>query len=97
MAALTLEIPGRLPSWNAILAMHHWARMKFKKELAAVFLSALRASGSGSSTKTISAKNTMSIYADTLESSLQIRQEKRRLKQRNAKQAKANKSASLSK
>jgi len=44
MLTITLTIPGKLPSLNALLAMQHWSRHKFKAELATVFSSALRAS-----------------------------------------------------
>lgn len=57
-----LTIPGRLPSWNDILGMEQWARYKFKKELSDVFMFALQQSERASSTGTISAKNTMSIF-----------------------------------
>jgi hypothetical protein len=76
----TLEVPGRLPSWNDILGMEQWARYKFKGELATAFLCALRASAADSSTKITSAKSTTLIYAATLESYLAMRREQRRLK-----------------
>lgn len=77
---LTLVVPGRLPSWNQILGMEQWARYKFKQDVAADFLSALRATDTGCSTSTTSAKSTLSTYADTLESYLTMRREQRRLK-----------------
>lgn len=76
----SLTIPRRLPSWNELLGMEQWARYKFKKDLAGVFLCALRASAADCSTKTTCARSTMLIYADTLESCLQMRQEQRRLR-----------------
>jgi len=79
-AIFEAEIPGRLPSWNEILGMEQWARYKFKKQLAEAFLSGLRATGGGCLTKTISAKNSTSTYAATLESYLRTRQAKRKLK-----------------
>lgn len=91
-----LEIPGRLPSWNDLLGMEHWARYKFKSELSKRFLSVLRASGSASSTKTTSAKSTMSIYADTLELYLQTAQQKRALKLAKKKQEQAKPSTHVS-
>lgn len=91
----TLEVPGRLPSWNEILGMEQWARYKFKGELAAAFLSALRLSGAGSSTKTTSVKSTTSIFADTLALYLATKQAERKLKSRNKRLAA--KSASSSK
>lgn len=63
-----LEVDGRLPSWNEILGMEHWARDKFKCQLQDAFLSALRVCARDCSTKTTSAKNIMSIAADTLDS-----------------------------
>ena len=66
--SFTLRVPGRLPSWNQICGMEHWGRAKLKKDIQAAFLSALRASACDSSTKITSAKNTMSIAADTLAS-----------------------------
>lgn len=73
---LTLKVPGRLPSWNMVLAMHHWQRKKFKDRIAESFLSALHHSAADCSTKTISAKNTMWIYADTLAQFLMTRRAK---------------------
>ena len=75
-----IVIPGRLPSWNEILGMEHWARDKFKKQIQADFLSALRRTASAYSTKTTSAKSTMSIAADTLVSYQATQQEKRALR-----------------
>lgn len=86
-----LEIPVKLPSWNEILGMNHWRRKKFKDELAKGFLSALRASANDSSMRTTCAKNTMSIFADTLESYLATKQAKRKLKQRSARLKKTKK------
>ena len=90
----TLAMPGRLPSWNQILAMHHWKRKKFKDSTAAEFLCALRAAAKDCSTKTTSVKNTMSIYADTLASYLTTRRNERKLKsaKRNAEKASRKKS-----
>src|ERR1035437_4270445 len=85
----SLMVPGRLPSWNQILAMEHWARYKFKKELADVFLSALRASGGDCSTKIISAKSTIATYAGTLESYLETALQRRKLRSANKKLLKA--------
>jgi len=63
----SLEVEGRLPSWNEVLGMEQWARYKFKGELAKDFACALRASAADSSTRTTSARNTMLTCADTLE------------------------------
>lgn len=76
----SLEVPGRLPSWNHILGMEQWARYKFKGELANAFLCALKLSGDDSSTKITCAKSTMLTYADTLERYLGTKQAERRLK-----------------
>lgn len=94
---IRIEIPGPLPSWNAILAMNHWARMKFKNTLAKSFLCALRQSASDCSMRTTSAKNTMSIFADTLESFLAMKLEKRKSKRASAKQKKGNRNPRSSK
>ena len=94
---LRLEIPGRLPSWNAILAMHHWKRAKFKKQLAADFMSALQRSAADYSTKTTSAKNMFVIYVGTLEHYQMTIQNKRKLKLANKKSKKASQSALPSK
>ena len=84
-----LVVPGRLPSWNALLAMEHWARLKYKQQLANSFLSALRVSASDCSTLTTSARNTMWTAAATLDSYQQTRLMQRKLKSDNARQAKA--------
>lgn len=78
----SLEVDGRLPSWNEILGMEQWARYKFKGELTDAFLCALRHSAADSSTKTTSARNTMSIFADTLALYLETKQAERKSKQR---------------
>lgn len=75
-----IEIPGRLPSWNEILGMQHWSRVRFKTDLQLEFLSALRASASDSLTKTTSAKSTTLIAADMLGSYMETIRQKRRLK-----------------
>ena len=93
----SLTITERLPSWNQMLGMQHFQRDKFKSGLALRFLSALRASGNDSSTKIIYAKNTMSIYADTLESFLATKAASRKLKRANARLVKAKTSKPLSK
>lgn len=91
--SFSIVIPGRLPSWNQILGMEQWARYKFKQELAKDFLSALRATAEDCSTRTTSAKNTMSIYADTLARFLAMKQAER--KSRSAKKRLAAKNPSL--
>ena len=77
---LTLKIPGRLPSWNMILAMHHWQRKRFKDQIAASFLSALRHSADDCSTRTISARNTTWTCAATLAQFLTTRRAKSKSK-----------------
>lgn len=74
------QIPGRLPSWNQILAMQHWNRAKFKSDSMAAFESALRACAADSSTKTTFVKNTLSTAADTLASYRATLLAKRKLK-----------------
>ena len=60
------HIPGRLPSWNQILGMSHWERVAFKRQAMDGFLCALRACDSGCSTRTTSARSTLSIAAAML-------------------------------
>ena len=94
----SLTVPGRLPSWNDILGMEQWARYAFKKELAAVFSSALQQSERDSLTRTISAKNTTLIFSATLLAEhLEILRQRRILRSRNKKLAKANPKKSGSK
>lgn len=90
----SITIPGRLPSWNEILGMEHWARHKFKGELANAFLSALRHGANDCSTRTTLQRSTMLTYCVTLESYLAMRQEQQRL--RSAKRRSAQKSLSVS-
>lgn len=90
---LHLEIPGRLPSWNQLLGMNHWQRHKLKADIAKDFLSALRASGNDSSMKTTLQKSSTWIFADTLESYLEMKRIKRASKRASAKPKKARKSA----
>lgn len=88
---LKLIIPGRLPLWNAILALHHWQRAKFKKVEQEKFMSALRASAADSLTQTASARSMLSIAAATLDSYLTTRRQTSLSKPRNAKPRKAKK------
>lgn len=67
---VAFHVPGRLPSWNTVLALGHWERARFKVNLQRGFLSALRACESACSTRTISARNTTWTAADTLASYL---------------------------
>lgn len=78
-------------SWNDMLSLQQWARQKRKKEVQGAFLSALRASASDSSTRTISVRNMLSIAADTLVSYQETVLEKRKLRLANAKLKKAKK------
>lgn len=81
----SLEIDGRLPSWNEILGMEHWARDKFKSQLQEDFLFALRQSAAGCLTKTICARSTLLTAAATLESyreTVRLRRKLRRDKKR---------------
>lgn len=94
---LCLEIPGRLPSWNDLLGLEHWARYKFKKMLQETFLCELRRCASDSSTKTTSARNTMLIAADTLALFLETARQQRALKSAKKKQEKVGESMSASK
>jgi len=70
-----------VPSWNDMLAMQPWARMRRKEEIQCAFLSSLRATASDQSKTTTCAKNSLSIAADTLESYRTTAGEKRKSKQ----------------
>src|SRR5881394_547302 len=94
---LDLEISGRLPSWNQILAMSHWQRNKFKKKLAQHFLYELQVLGAASSTKTTCANSLPLMYAATLVRYLQTHQTLQRSKSRKSKSAAKNASAFASK
>src|SRR6187551_3426488 len=71
-----LSIPGKIPSWNDILAMEHWARDSLKKQIQSRFLSELQRSASDCSMTTTCVRNTMSIAAATLVSYQATRLEK---------------------
>jgi len=86
-AIIELRIPGRLPSWNEILGMQHWARDKFKCQLQDNFAYALRASANDSSIKTTSARSTMLTAAATLDSYRETVRERRRLRHSKKKQS----------
>ena len=90
---ISLTVPGRLPSWNKILGMEQWARYRFKKDLATTFLSALRAGENDFSTKTTSVKSITSIYAATLESCLETRLARRKLRSARKRSARRSRSA----
>jgi hypothetical protein len=86
----SLTIPGRLPSWNQVLALSHWQRIKLKKGIADAFLCALRASAVDCSTRTICAKNSTLTYLDTLELFLKTARSKRESKSASKRLARAN-------
>lgn len=73
----SITIPGRLPSWNDLLGMEHWGRMKLKESIQAAFLSSLRASARDSSMRTTWPKSTLWTACATLESYLAMRRERR--------------------
>lgn len=77
---LTIEIPGRIPSWNEILGMEHWERYRFKSKLRREFISGLRVFAQLCSMKTTSARNSILIAAATLESYDRMIRERQRLK-----------------
>ena len=89
-----LKIPGRLPSWNQILAMHHWQRKKFKDQLKRDFASALDRGVSDSLTKTTCAKNTSLISCATVASSLMMHLTNAALKSRKRSAEKASRKKS---
>lgn len=76
---VTIEVPGRLPSWNEICGMEHWARYQLKDKIQESFLYELRASASDSSMMTTSAKSIMLTAAATLDSYRAMRREQRAL------------------
>ena len=82
---VTLTLKHRIPSWNEVLGMEQWTRMKLKEEIQCDFLCALRAFAADSSTKTTSAKNTLSIAAATLDSYRAMRLKQRALRSANKK------------
>jgi hypothetical protein len=94
---VTLIIPGRLPSWNAILAMEHWARDRYKTTLRENFLSALQLSARDCSTRTTYAKSTLSTAAATLASYDRMIRARRKLRSDKRRSEKASLSLSKSK
>jgi hypothetical protein len=77
----SLTIPGRLPSWNALMGqMEHWQRYKLKDDIQIDFLSALYRSANTSSMRTTSARNTILTAAATLESYRRTARKLRELK-----------------
>ena len=93
----SLEVPGRLPSWNEILGMEHWARYKFKDQLQLAFLYELQASGNAYSTSTTCAKNISLIAAGTLASYRETALQQRKLRSDRKKQSLAEQKLSESK
>jgi hypothetical protein len=87
MEPITITIPGRLPSWNDVLNMHHWKRTNYKHALQDSFLSVLQASEKDSSTRTTFAKSTISTACATLGLFLTIRQIKSASKRPKGKRA----------
>jgi hypothetical protein len=65
-------IPGRLPSWNQILAMEHWQRHKYKQQTKRAFELGLLQCASDCLTRTTSVKNTWLTSAATPGFSLTI-------------------------
>lgn len=84
-----LKIQSRLPSWNTVLALSQWQRIKFKNRIAQDFLFALQACAKDSSMKITCAQSTMSIYAATLAHYLATRRGIAKSKRHSARQAKA--------
>ena len=93
LPSLSLTLKHPVPSWNAILGLQHFSRAKLKKAIQDDFLSALRASAADCSTRTTSAKSTLSIAAATLDSYQRTMQERRKLKSRKSKSGAKKKSA----
>ena len=87
----SLRIPGRLPSWNALLGSGHWQRSKLKSQIQGDFLCALQAAAADCLTRTTSQRNSMSIAAATLESYRAMRLSARVLRSAKKKLEKANK------
>lgn len=61
---LRLVVPGRIPSWNQLLGLSHWRRLKLKKAQQQAFISSLHLSENASATRIISRKNGLSIVSD---------------------------------
>jgi hypothetical protein len=76
----SLDLPGRLPSWNEILGMQHFSRQSLKSRLLKEFGFALRASAAACSTRTICAPSTLLTAAATLASFEMMRRERRKLR-----------------
>lgn len=87
-----IKLEPCVPSWNEILGMEHWGRAKKKQAIQSAFLSALLASASDSSTRTTSARNTLSTAAATLASYLTTTRDQRESKRLSAKLSKGKRS-----
>jgi hypothetical protein len=94
---LTLTIPGRIPSWNALLAMGHWQRAKAKKKIQDEFISALSLSANASAIPTILVRSGCSTLSGIAELFEMTRQRQSPSKPRSAKQRKARPSTRKSK
>lgn len=70
-----------VPSWNDMLAMQSWARMRRKDEIQRAFLSALRAAADDPLMTITCARNTLLTAADMLDSYRMTALDKRKSKQ----------------
>ena len=93
MLTITLIIPGRLPSWNALLAMNHWRRAKEKQKVQAEFILALSRSENACATQTILARKGLLTVSDIAAQFQEMSRTKSRSKQANAKPRKAKRNA----
>lgn len=89
---LRLIVPGRLPSWNALLGMSHWQRLKEKKRHQREFISALSLSENASSIPIICARSGTLILSDIAELFKETSRTKSPSKRRKGKRVKARKS-----
>lgn len=89
---LRLRIPGRIPSWNAVLSMSHWQRAKAKKQLQKEFISALSLSENASAIRTTFRKNGFSTVSDIAERFEAMSRIKSPSKRRKGKRRKAKRS-----
>lgn len=87
-------VPIKLPTWNAVMRMRSYQQQAFKEATEQGFLFALQESSKSSMTMTTSARNSLSIAADTLDSFVTTTREKRRLKRASARRKKAKKNTS---
>lgn len=80
-----MEIPGRIPSWNALLGMTHWKRIRAKKEQQENFISALSLGVNDSATRTILASSGCSTVSDIVARLREMSRKKSTLKSRSEK------------